>query len=95
MELPEDISKQLTRDFKDGSSEAHEILKMFLTDYPKVPEIIRVCRCSVHMAQGDMNKLLEALSIARVDYRDLIAAAEYKDWPVNPVRVRDFTQPFS
>ncbi len=94
VELPEDISRQLARDFKDRSPEAHEILKMFLTDYPTVPEIIRVCRCAIYMAQGDPNKLLEALSIARVDYRDLIAAAEYKDWPANPVRVRNFTEPF-
>ena len=92
-ELPEDISKKMAKDFGSNNAEATNVLKMFMSDYPD--ESARICRCAIYLAKGDLNGLLDALSLARKDFRDLIVEAEYENWPDKPVQVRDFNQPFS
>jgi hypothetical protein len=51
----------------------------------------RLVRCALFLAQGSLQKLEEAVSLGRADYRDLIVAAEY-DRADN--QLRDFNQPF-
>lgn len=51
----------------------------------------RLVRCALFLAEGSLQKLKEAVSLGRTDYRDLIVAAEY-DRDDN--HVRDFSQPF-
>ncbi|MEO6995939.1 MAG: hypothetical protein ABI273_20210 [Lacunisphaera sp.] len=51
----------------------------------------RLSRCALFLAQGALQKLEEAVSLGKTDYRDLIVAAEY-DRADN--QIRDFNQPF-
>jgi hypothetical protein len=51
----------------------------------------RLARCALFLAQGSLQRLEEAVSLGKTDYRDLIVAAEY-DRADN--QLRDFNQPF-
>jgi hypothetical protein len=51
----------------------------------------RLARCALFLARGSLQKLEEAVSLGKMDYRDLIVAAEY-DRADN--QIRDFNQPF-
>lgn len=55
------------------------------------PETDRVCRCILHLANGDVSKVGHFVEAAIADYRDVIHWAEYDrddHW------LRDFTRPF-
>jgi len=51
----------------------------------------RLVRCALFLAQGSLQRMEEAISLGKTDYRDLIVAAEY-DRDDN--QLRDFNQPF-
>jgi hypothetical protein len=51
----------------------------------------RMIRCLLFVSQGDLDKLEQAIALAKQDYRDLIVAAEY-DGSEN--HIRNFNHPF-
>ena len=51
----------------------------------------RIVRCIVFLADGDLDRLEEALDLAKKNHRDLLVRAEYNE---KNDRVRDLTQPF-
>ena len=51
----------------------------------------RLSRCVLFLAQGSLQKLEEAVSLGRKDYRDLIFSAEYD---CGDQQLRDFNLPF-
>jgi hypothetical protein len=63
----------------------------YMTEYYKPFEGIRIARCIIYSAGGDLNKLDYAFQLAKRDWRDVIVAAEYN---MEDLRVRDFNNPF-
>ena len=51
----------------------------------------RILRCIVCVAKGDLDRMGEAIDLAKIDYRDLIVWAEYDE---NLERVRDLSTSF-
>jgi hypothetical protein len=51
----------------------------------------RVAKCVVHASGGDADKLLEALRLADLDWRDVIMMGEYELIGKKLVRIRNFT----
>lgn len=51
----------------------------------------RLARCALFVASGSLQKLEEAVSIGKADYRDLIVSAEYDSFMI---QLRDFNRPF-
>ncbi len=50
----------------------------------------RLVRCAVYLAQGNLDALKKQIALGKVDYRDLIMAAEYD----GEKRLRDLSVPF-
>ena len=87
--VPEDINLRINLDFPDPEERAlvASIISDLTTDFPP-----RILRCVLYVARGDLDRLGEAEKLARIDYRDLIVAAEYDD---SYKQVRDFNHPFT
>jgi hypothetical protein len=93
--LPEDILKRISKDFGDDDVEAAALLSAFFTEkWAWLEDKGRLCRCALHVAHGNMEKLKEAMVQARKDYRDLIVEGEYDVVDGKLVRVRSFIEPF-
>jgi hypothetical protein len=77
MVLPEDIITKVRQDFSEDDSLL--VLKMFKELQKENPNVFsdRIMRCLVVRASGQIEKLTEAIELARLDWRDLITAAEY------------------
>lgn len=89
MALPVDIRKRLEADFGPGGANG------WATELERAAREIdgvdlRVLRCAIFLAAGDVEKLRHNLEVAEQDWRDLIYWAEYD---ANG-QVRDFHQPF-
>jgi hypothetical protein len=90
--LPQDILDRIHADFPHDT----ELVNSMLRDLESagVPERIRVARCVLHLAEGDLDQLGNIQEAACQDYRDVIWWAEY-DHPDAPnVQVRDFNKAF-
>ncbi len=85
---PQDILDRIRVDFPHDS----ELVDSMLRDLESagVPESIRVARCVLHLADGDLDKFGNMHKAACQDYRNVIWWAEY-DHPDDPdVQARDF-----
>jgi hypothetical protein len=87
-ELPADIRARIVADY--GAESLFEITSE-LYRY-RGPERERVLRCILHLAAGDRPGLTDNLSLAQVDYRDVIWGAEYAG---GADRLRSFSEPFT
>ncbi len=85
---PEDIRKRIMGDFPE---ESPETIIALLDEY-KGGEKLRVSRCVLHLATGNIDQLLHFIESANVDYRDVIHMAEYLE---RNNRVHDFGRPFA
>ena len=92
MVLAQDIIDRLNRDFEDPGEAA--LALSVLADFAEEKQELsndRIYRCIVFVARGDLNRLGEAIDLAKIDYRDLIVWAEYDE---KRERVRDLSFPF-
>ena len=84
-----DIIRRIKKDFPESDVDAAiEVLEQAKAEHPRWSN--RILRCSVYMAQGEIDRLRTALKVAETDWRDLIVAAEYEGLE----RVRDFNRTF-
>jgi len=90
--LAQDIVERIRRDFEDPDEAdlALSVLKDF-AEKNKEPPSDRVLRGIVFVANGDLDRLGQAIDLARIDYRDLIVWAEYDE---NRQRVRNLSTSF-
>lgn len=98
--LTADIRARVERDFgRDAAPVLDKLAEVARAD-PHL-DSPRIMRCLVFLARGDAKRLDHYTKLARVDYRDLIVAAEYETRPgTDPSQgiydqVRDFNVPFS
>jgi hypothetical protein len=79
MALPEDIIEKVRQDFsEDDSLFVLQTFKKLVSGDSKLFSD-RILRCLVVLACGDADKLLKGIAAVRLDWRDVISAAEY-DW---------------
>lgn len=84
MEIPEDIVAAVRQDF--GAGQAPEVLALVAS----ATESTRVRRCIVFAARGHLGHLESLCELARIDFRDVVVAAEYTRFGQ---RLYDFTRP--
>lgn len=79
MALPDDIITKARQDFsEDDSLRVLQTLKELVAEDAKLFSD-RILRCLVVLADGKTDKLAEGIKLIRIDWRDVISAAEY-DW---------------
>ncbi len=91
MELPEDISAKIHRDF--AATDAATVVQRLFAVSRDEPDLFgeRILRCIVLASHGRLSGVEHYIAMARTDYRDLIVTAEYdRDWK----QVRDLNRPF-
>lgn len=89
---PTDILHRVTEEFGASSGRAIELLENVPSP---LTERVRILRCIVFLAEGDIRLLPLLIEHAFVDYRDIIFWAEYRDWlSERPQRIRNFGRPF-
>ncbi len=90
--LAQDIVNRLKKDFEDPDEAALalSVLEDFAGQNQELSDE-RILRCIVFVATGDLDRLGEAIDLAKIDYRDLIVWAEYDE---NLERVRDLSTSF-
>ncbi|MDG2448307.1 MAG: hypothetical protein P8M34_01670 [Saprospiraceae bacterium] len=92
--LSEDIIKRIEKDFGKHKGKAIHLITEQLFQYKHLNSD-RIIRCIVFLSRKNLDGLKTALYNAVVDWRDVIAWAEYAPLNVaNPVKVRDFNKPF-
>jgi hypothetical protein len=93
VDIPADIIAKVRRDFLENEAvTVLELLSEFHKENPDISE--RVLRCIVFLAKGNFEEFVRAIGSARVDWRDLIVAAEYDGWSGEENRRRDLNVPF-
>ena len=92
MMLAKDIVVRLKKEFEDPDEAALalSVLEDFAGENQELSDE-RILRCIVFVAKGDLDKLGEAIDLAKIDYRDLIVWAEYDE---TLERVRDLSTSF-
>jgi hypothetical protein len=73
--ITKDIIDRVTSDF--GDADERELAFALLADLEEMG--LRVIRCVVHMAHGDLDELEGAEKLARIDLRALYLCAEYDE----------------
>ena len=79
--MSDELREQILKTF--GQSDYAEVasaLEMYRSEGCG-KEFDRVCRGIVKLAAGDFDRLLDLVQLAVIDYRDLLVAAEYSDYP--------------
>ena len=89
MELPEDVVRWVNAQFND--SEKARALDVLQTAVIETGESAspRLLRCVVVSSQGVLRRLDENIQLLRIDWRDVIMAAEYT---LSDERVYDFNR---
>ena len=90
--IPPDIRRRIARDF--GPADASELLADLTARRGTDPQTFsdRIIRCVVYVANGDLETAKRAISLALIDWRDLIVWAEYDKKFED--RRRDLNMPF-
>jgi len=93
MAIPEDIVAKIRRDFaEDDALTVLRLLSEFHRDNPELSE--RILRCIAFLAKGSFEGFASAVELARLDWRDLIVAAEYDGCSGEENRRRNLNAPF-
>ena len=92
MMLARDIWGKVNKDFEtpEEAALALSVVADFVEQNRELSSD-RIVRCLVFLADGDLDRLEEALDLAKKNHRDLLVRAEYNE---KNDRVRDLTQPF-
>ena len=94
MLLPEDIIAKIRKDFsEDEMLPILQLLSELQKEYPERSS--RILRCIVFLAHGSFEEFARAVALARLDWRDLIVAAEYDGWSGEDNKRRDLNEPFT
>ena len=88
--VPKDIRDRVAKDFDDEDEQ--ELALMVVEELSEKFER-QVVRCAVYMADGDLDKLAEAESLAQSDHKDLVMLAECD--PLTGKRLRNLAKSFS
>ena len=88
--LPEDIEKRVRSDFGAEADSVCQRLEQ-LHGIAADKALPRIARCIVHLARGDLDKLIHFAERARQDWRDVIWWAEYDG---KEKQIRDFHRRF-
>lgn len=99
MEIPEDVVQWVNAHFNDGEKVRALALLSGAEIHTGEPATPRLLRCAVTSSQGVLRRLEECLLSLRVDWRDVIMAAEYRlggrnfDGSSRYQRIYDFNRP--
>ena len=99
MELPDDVTEWVNTHFSNGEKARALTVLRTATIHTGDPATPRLLRCAVVGSQGVLRRLEVCVEQLRVDWRDVIMAAEYKldgrklDGSSNYERVYDFNRP--
>jgi hypothetical protein len=76
---PADVERITRRDFPKQVQQAMAVLSEYGTeDWQR--EVDRVRLAILKLANGDLQKLRQQMNVAKCDYRDVLAPAEYPDY---------------
>jgi hypothetical protein len=92
--FPQDIINKLRMDFSQDYDLVLELLSDWVTEMKAIYgtfEEIRITRCIVYYANGDLNRLNDGIKLAKTDWRDTIVMAEFDE---DLKQVRDMNKPF-
>jgi hypothetical protein len=91
--LPDDLLRWLDAHF--GVAEAHAARRLLeqAVDHDGKPAGPRLLRCAAVGSAGDLEQLKNLIELLKIDYRDVIMAAEYDVRGGRPVRLRDLNEP--
>jgi hypothetical protein len=91
MPLTSDVSARIQQDFQ--ADEIEPVTDLLSELQHSDPQIFsdRILRCALFVARGKFATLVDAVALARVDFRDLVSAAEYDS---DFKQIRDFNHPF-
>lgn len=89
MELKPDIIQQIDKEYSGASRSSVQVCMQGLAT---LPECQRVARCVLFLAKGDAKKIVDFVTAALTDYRDVIWWAEYDG---KEERLRDLSRPFT
>jgi hypothetical protein len=99
MALPEDVVRWVNAHFND-CDKARALAALRTAAIPTgEPAVPRLLRCAVVSSQGVLRRLEESVQELRVDWRDVIMAAEYRlngrkfDGSISYERIYDFNRP--
>ena len=85
----QDVLRIVRRDF---SAADQEQALAVLEKYRGTPEPFRVHMAALKLSGGNLDKLREAIDAANVDFRDVLAPAEYpKFWELGFVGIEELT----
>jgi hypothetical protein len=90
-----DIKKRILSDYGEKADKVHKILDEAISKYDHLKED-RIIRCIIFLSDKNVNHLIEFITQAISDPRDVILWAEYENLQDNrvPIRIRDFNKPF-
>ena len=92
--LPNDILIQIEFQFDENYKAVLEILETELSKNDFLNSN-RIIRCIIFLSKNSVEKLKENISLAIIDWRDIILLAEYENNERNePILKRDFNKPF-
>ena len=92
--FPEDIERRISTDFRGET--APQARALLHASCRKAEESSpRLVRAILFLSKGDLQKMVENISLAETDFRDILYYAEYRGQGTgNPVRIRDFDKAF-
>jgi hypothetical protein len=99
MEIPEDVVEWVNTHFNDGEKVRALALLSTAEVHTGEQATPRLLRCAVTSSQGVLGRLEESIRRLRVDWRDVIMAAEYRlggrnfDGSSSYQRIYDFNRP--
>ena len=88
MDLEPDITQRIEAEF---SGRSRSSVQKSMLGLATLPECQRVARCVLFLAMGDEKKIVDFVTAALTDYRDVIWWAEYDG---KEARLRDLSKPF-
>ncbi|MFV8357396.1 hypothetical protein ACNQGB_14555 [Flavobacterium sp. XS1P32] len=92
--LSNDILIQIEFQFDENYKTVLEILETELSKNDFLNSN-RIIRCIIFLSKNSVEKLKENISLAIIDWRDIILFAEYENNERNePILKRDFNKPF-
>ena len=92
--LSNDILIQIEFQFDENYKTVLEILETELSKNDFLNSN-RIIRCIIFLSKNSVEKLKENISLAIIDWRDIILLAEYENNESNePILKRDFNKPF-
>jgi hypothetical protein len=99
MELPEDVVKWVDTHFSDADKSSALAVLQAASIHTGEAAGPRLLRCAAISSHGSLRRLEALVQHLRVDWRDVIMAAEYKPsggtlhGSSNPKRIFDFNRP--